>query len=325
MAFDFPSSPTLNQLYPDPPSIGQPQYRWDGNVWVANAYDQQNYVKRNGDTMTGLLALSGNPTADLHAVPRQSLPLAGHIYGLQITNNVTDSVNDIDIGPGECASTETSAFPVMMRLTSTITKRGDAAWAAGSGNGGSDGTFVAGSATSVHVFLIMNESTGDVDVILSGTINPTMPSGYTRKRRIFSTRYSPGITQMKHYGDNVLYNTNLVFHNTTMARAAAVMFCGVPVGVRVDALLTGWHNQTGPAGSIAIEFGHGDQAPFNNKVHTAWTPFTSDTIYWCIDGLTTNTSGQVWNSIILAGATIGALSFECRGYIDYRDRFGLQA
>jgi hypothetical protein len=34
-ALDFPASPTVGQLYPDPPVTGQPTYKWDGAQWLA--------------------------------------------------------------------------------------------------------------------------------------------------------------------------------------------------------------------------------------------------------------------------------------------------
>jgi len=75
MALDFPSSPTLNQLYPSSPIVGVPTYRWDGEKWVSQlvlntdapadgfTYGRRNNaweraVRRLGDTMTGNLTLS---------------------------------------------------------------------------------------------------------------------------------------------------------------------------------------------------------------------------------------------------------------------------
>ena len=53
---DFPASPTVGQLYPDPPVTGQPTYRWDGAQWLSyaaaslptptkpNNYGKKNYI-----------------------------------------------------------------------------------------------------------------------------------------------------------------------------------------------------------------------------------------------------------------------------------------
>lgn len=73
MAFNFPDAPTLNQRWPDPAIAGQPQYMWNGTEWVAANLDPAGYVLRSGDTMTGALSLSGDPTQALHAVPKQYL------------------------------------------------------------------------------------------------------------------------------------------------------------------------------------------------------------------------------------------------------------
>ena len=35
MAFDFPSSPNVGDLYPTSPPAGTAQYRWDGQAWMA--------------------------------------------------------------------------------------------------------------------------------------------------------------------------------------------------------------------------------------------------------------------------------------------------
>ena len=64
MAFDFPTSPVIGDLYPTPAVPGVPQYRWDGTVWAAQPIsDAPLYVKKAGDTMTGHLSLPITPVA----------------------------------------------------------------------------------------------------------------------------------------------------------------------------------------------------------------------------------------------------------------------
>jgi hypothetical protein len=70
MAFDFPASPTIGQLYPPSVAAGQPQYTWNGSAWVATG-SVDNYIKKSGDTMTGALTLSADPTAPLGAATKQ--------------------------------------------------------------------------------------------------------------------------------------------------------------------------------------------------------------------------------------------------------------
>ncbi|HEY5446320.1 MAG TPA: hypothetical protein VIJ87_17995 [Pyrinomonadaceae bacterium] len=59
MALNFPSSPTVGDLYPTPAQVGVPQYRWDGTAWIAQAVaNAPTYVLKAGDTMTGQLIIN---------------------------------------------------------------------------------------------------------------------------------------------------------------------------------------------------------------------------------------------------------------------------
>jgi len=72
MSMNFPASPTIGQLYPDPAVADIPQYRWDGEVWAAvSTPEALTYVRRTGDTMTGSLVLPGGPVAALEAATKQ--------------------------------------------------------------------------------------------------------------------------------------------------------------------------------------------------------------------------------------------------------------
>ncbi len=123
---------------------------------------------------TTTLKLPNITGGSISTVPR------GHIYGLALTNG-TDAVNDIDIAAGEAASSDTA--PVLMTLASALTKRLDAAWAVGSGNGGLD-TGAVGNST-YYIWLIQRSDTGVVDALYSlSATAPTMPASYDRKRLI---------------------------------------------------------------------------------------------------------------------------------------------
>jgi hypothetical protein len=57
MGIQFPSSPTVGDLWPTPAVAGVPQYKWDGQAWMATVQDALTYVKRAGDTMSGNLGI----------------------------------------------------------------------------------------------------------------------------------------------------------------------------------------------------------------------------------------------------------------------------
>ena len=114
------------------------------------------------------------------ALPERTLP-RNYITGLTTSNNVTDSDHDIDISVGECrddANTEN------LVLSATLTKRIDASWSVGSGNGGLD-TGVVTANTQYGVWLIKRTDTDVVDALFSTSfIAPTMPANYDKKRLI---------------------------------------------------------------------------------------------------------------------------------------------
>src|SRR4029077_18405416 len=97
-------------------------------------------------------------------------------------SNGTDTVNDINVGPGACPDSTNSADIV---LSGTLSKRVDAAWAAGTNVGGRDTGAIA--AAWWHVFVIMNPARIVVDVLMSQSLaSPVLPGGFTLKRRIGS-------------------------------------------------------------------------------------------------------------------------------------------
>jgi hypothetical protein len=129
---------------------------------------------------------SGLEAVDLEA----SFPL-GYIYGLELSNNVADATNDIDFAIG-AARDSTDGYN--LRLGSAITKRLDATFTAGTGGGGLD-TGAKGNSTWYHVYLIRKDSDGTIDGLFSTSASaPTMPAGYTYKRRIGAIKTDSGGT-----------------------------------------------------------------------------------------------------------------------------------
>jgi len=114
----------------------------------------------------------------------RSLP-TGYIYGVNLSNNVADASNDIDISAGKLRDTN-DLYDVTV---AALTKRIDAAWAAGSAAGGMFTGSVAND-TTYHIFIIRNDTTGAVDAGFdTSTTGANKPSGWTVMRRIGAVRY----------------------------------------------------------------------------------------------------------------------------------------
>ena len=111
---------------------------------------------------------------------------------ITISNNATDANNDIDFSAGNFQFSDGSG---QATATAIMTKRLDATWSAGTGNGGLlNGTAVPKAINSTyHCYKIYNPTTGVEDSafllgILGTAPDPTsvLPSGYTKFKLIAS-------------------------------------------------------------------------------------------------------------------------------------------
>ena len=155
-------------------------------------------------TGTGLVSVVNGvfQTPAVQPLPRN------YLAGMVLANNATDAVNDLDVAAGDCRDDSNSANIV---LASAMTKRLDVAWAAGTNQGGRDTGAIADG--TWHVFAIRNPASGVCDVLFSLSLaSPSMPSGYTQKRRIGSINrdaaaYAGGLAPFTQYGDYFLLRT----------------------------------------------------------------------------------------------------------------------
>lgn len=133
------------------------------------------------------------------------LATRGYIDGL-ICSNATDTDHDISIAAGS-AKDSTNAY--LLTLASALVKQIDASWAVGTNAGGLDTGSVATS-TVYYIWLIRKDSDGTIDALFSlSKTAPTMPTGYTYKRRIMTvcTDGSANIRNFDQYGSDVRYRT----------------------------------------------------------------------------------------------------------------------
>lgn len=240
----------------------------------------------------------------------------GHLYGLTLSNNSGDATNDIDIAVGECASD--SGSPILMTLGTAITKRLDAAWAVGSGNGGLDTGSIAN--TTYHVWLIQRSDTGVVDALFStSATSPTMPTNYDRKRRIGSIlRVSGAILGFSQNGDDFLIKVPTINYTSGVLSTTAIsQAMNVPVGIVVDAKLNGYmqHASNSTAATLISSLDQTDNAADATnfsviaQVVNIASAFTQN--------VRTNTSGQVRIRGSTANITISITTY---GWVDTRGR-----
>jgi hypothetical protein len=194
------------------------------------------------------ISLSGTAEVYVTALAENIVPVDGYIYGLTLSNNGTDATNDIDIAVGAAGDSDGHT---VMRLTTAITKRTDAAWAVGSGNGGMDTGSVANG--TVHVWLIQRSDTGVTDALFSASATaPTMPANYDRKRRIGSLKREAAVMiPFVQNGDFFYRGTpsqDITTDNPGTSAVTATL-TGLPTGVVFTAIVT--VNYNAPAASSA--------------------------------------------------------------------------
>jgi hypothetical protein len=173
----------------------------------------------------------------------------GHIFGLTLSNNTSDATNDIDIAAGAARDDNNAADLV---LSAGITKRLDASWAVGSGNGGLDTGSIANAL--YYVWLIKRSDTGVVDVLFSTSASaPTMPTNYDSKRRIGAFyRSSSAIRAFTQKGDRFYLATPVVAGGTGTSdntRQLLTLNCPANMLAMVRAFI---RNGTGGTPSIVV-------------------------------------------------------------------------
>lgn len=196
--------------------------------------------------------------------------MRGHIYGLTLSNNTTDAINDIDIAAGTAVD---DAGAVSMVLASTLVKRLDAAWAVGTNQGGLDTGSVGNS--TYHVYLIRRPDTGVVDVCFSGgaggpTLGVNIPAEYTQFRRIGSIlRETGAIVLFSQNGNEFLrFVSSNDVAATNPGTAAVDRTLSVPNLITVEAII----NVLVRAGSTAAT---GSTAYISSKSQSDEIPSTT--------------------------------------------------
>lgn len=222
----------------------------EDTVTICDPSDNTKKVRVDaGAIATATTRVMSVPDRDINisAVPK------GYIYGLTLSNNVADPTNDMDIAAGEAA--DEGATPWIIILASTLTKRLDAAWAVGTGNGGLDTGAVGNNV--YYVWLIQRSDTGIVDALFSlSSTSPTMPANYDRKRVIGSFARVSGVNQAsRSYSQKeptawVSYTPTL----TGVGTATGVVCRSRRVGSNLEVEAT-WTNGTTTAVDFAMSMG----------------------------------------------------------------------
>lgn len=258
--------------------------------------------------------------------PKGAMAPPGLLFGMTLSNNGSDATNDIDIAAGECTSDDTTpANRVQMVLSSSITKRLDAAWAVGTGNGGLDTGAIAD--TTYHLWVIQRVDTGVVDVLFStSATSPTMPANYTKKRRIGAVvRASAALLAFTQVGDEYLLTTPILDINATNPGTSAVTrtLASMPTGVKMTAILNAWVVQVGTSSLMYLSALDQTDSAASSTAAPGFT-FNASNVGTAAFGMgamriRTNTSAQIRSRITGSDANT-VVNIVTLGWIDTRGR-----
>lgn len=242
--------------------------------------------------------------------------LAGYLFGLTLSNNGSDPVNDINIAIGHAASD--AVLPILMTLSSPLGKRLDAPWVAGGTPASANGGLDTGAITDAtyHVWLIQRSDTGVVDALFSlSATSPTMPASYDRKRRIGAIIRSGGtILGFTQTGNNFELSTYVVDRASTAIVANALFPLTVPAGIKVQPKMSITQQQD-VAGNIQTRIASANA----NTVAVAITTASGEAATALINGgIYTNTSRQIQFEVQSFGGSLLLNVLWTMGWIDDR-------
>lgn len=242
--------------------------------------------------------------------------LSGGLRGLLLANNATDAANDIDIAVGAARD---SSNVLDLALASGITKRLDATWAVGTGNGGLDSGTKAAN-TGYHVYLIRRDSDGVVDALFStSATNPTMPSGWTHRRRIgsFVTDASGNIRAFSQSGGWFKYKAPAEDVNVSGLNNPFLATLPVPGGVKVEVELTAVTSL--PAGGVGwVYIRDPDLGIPSTASNNMGTFYRTGTLHGFTHRCQTDSARHVYLADMSSAAT--AIVYT-QGYFDHRDEY----
>jgi hypothetical protein len=240
--------------------------------------------------------------------------IRGQLHGM--TLSTAGSSTTFTVQPGiACDST----FVDMMTLTAVMNKT-TGGFAAGSGNGALDTGTIANS-TWYHAYVIKNQATGAVDVLVSlSATAPTMPSGFNLFRRIGSMRVdTSGNWRLFHQlGDEFLWDVrNLDVNAVAISTTATTPTLTVPTGVQVNALCTARFDSTSAASvTLFTSPDESDQAPGGALATVVYYVTPASAVVGQLN-IRTDTSSRIRMRSNGTGATANVYTY---GWIDRRGR-----
>lgn len=159
------------------------------------------------------------------------------VEGAIFSNNASDLTHDLDITAGLFVSQDAAFADRILFTGGATTKRFDASWVAGTGNGGMKSGTTLSANTWYRVWAIWHPADGLDYIADAGNTVPTLPSGYTKYAPAFDFWTDSGaatIRQFKHSTGSVKWihasviGAIQILSTTTPAASATALRAATP-------------------------------------------------------------------------------------------------
>ncbi|MBB3355299.1 hypothetical protein FHT70_005260 [Rhizobium sp. BK049] len=244
------------------------------------------------------------------------------VIGGILSNNAGTPNTHIDIAAGSFRSG--SAF---VSSGSTLTKRLDASWAAGSGNGGLD-TGTKAANTTYRIWPLRKTADGTADFVFSISTSSggvTVPAGYTVVAPngldigMILTDSAGNIIRFVQDGNYFRWNVSSFPNDlsTTANRTTSLLTCTLPTGRRVLGLFQTFISTNATGTDVIMEIADGLNANVTQFIEN-YGSNGSSRLRAVVEQFT-NTSAQVNVGLILSPApAANANTFQTVGWRDYQ-------
>lgn len=248
-----------------------------------------------------------------------SSSVAGSISGLTPSNHPDFPNELLAVSPGTARSSDNTIDIV---LPGSTYKNILLPWATGPNAGGLD-TGAIGEYSHYHIFVIRNETIGYTDILFSASpINPVMPAGYTKRRRIgaFATGFAGRIMKARWFAGDVQFSAPSYQPFASQNNSALVLRdVFVPKGVKMKAKF--YLFAQGPtAGHLIVS---DPDAGIPNLANSAEVPGFSKFLRLTSVGIEieeyTDTNGRCYFADNAGTGT--TVSIWAKGWYDHRDSF----
>lgn len=278
------------------------------------------YTFTNGTTADAS-QVNANFSYVLTCANNQASPaiLRGWIAGLTMSNDTTNPNTVIDTSAGVANSDDLTTMMTLAAFTKSTS-----GWTVGTGNGCID-TGTVQQNTWYHLFVIARTDTGVVDQLCStNATGPTMPTNYTKKRRIGSFKTAAGSTNIVAFsqkGDEFLWAILPLgeVQVSNLSTTPTLYTVNVPTGVKVNALLRG-SAANSTANSVTVtspdEASGGGNSPNGNVTVSIPSGISNSIAYGA--SVRVNTSAQIRAVSTGASTYFNATAY---GWVDTRGRF----